>query len=245
MVNLIIILNVRVKRVADTRIKSDNNLERKGQAGGRHQNKPIIGTTHYVESFFCFGGEMSRKSEFKTMDSRELKRIEKSIPLLHRVSTYFNDFFVGKRVIYCTQNNKITVHFSKSNFMHLCGINYTKGTEKFFDDCLDDHLDIDSIHVKKDGTTMQKLQILSSIFELTSSHVRLTGPGTFLLLRFDNALRTNKQILALTLKSTDRKIVPQSLLDLKKMNSFPIGEVVTKIYAIPYGSCEEIVYYTK
>lgn len=40
MVNLILILDVRAKRVADTKIKTDINLGHKGQAGGSHQNKP-------------------------------------------------------------------------------------------------------------------------------------------------------------------------------------------------------------
>ena len=39
MVNLILNLNIRVKRVADTK-KSEIKLEYKGQVGGRHQNKP-------------------------------------------------------------------------------------------------------------------------------------------------------------------------------------------------------------
>ena len=39
MVNLILNLNIRVKRVADTK-KSEIKLEHKGQVGGRHQNKP-------------------------------------------------------------------------------------------------------------------------------------------------------------------------------------------------------------
>lgn len=40
MVNLILILDTRAKRVADTKTKSDINPGYKGQAGGRHQNKP-------------------------------------------------------------------------------------------------------------------------------------------------------------------------------------------------------------
>ena len=39
MVNLILNLNIRVKRVEDTK-KSEIKLEHKGQVGGRHQNKP-------------------------------------------------------------------------------------------------------------------------------------------------------------------------------------------------------------
>lgn len=56
MVNLIVILDIRAKRVADTKTKSDINLGHKGQAGGRHQNKPTKKMTHKCESSFCFGG---------------------------------------------------------------------------------------------------------------------------------------------------------------------------------------------
>ena len=78
---------------------------------------------------------------------------------------------------------------------------------------MDKKLDVSSLLVKKDGTTFQRLAILNSVTELTSSHVRLTGSGRYLYLEFDYALRTKKQILALTLKDTSKKIVPQSLLD--------------------------------
>ena len=55
-------------------------------------------------------------------------------------------------------------------------------------------------------------------------HVHLTGSGRYLYLEFDYALRTRKQILALTLKETSKKIVPQSLLDLKRKTVFPKGQ---------------------
>lgn len=50
MVNLILILDIRAKRVADTKTKSDINLEHKGQAGGRHQNKPTDETSDGSDS---------------------------------------------------------------------------------------------------------------------------------------------------------------------------------------------------
>ena len=129
--------------------------------------------------------------------------------------------------------------------MHLCGLSYSKGTEKFFLDCLDNQLDLASLQIKGDGTTMQKLQMISAVTELTSPHVRLTGSGKYLYLAFDYALRTNKQILALTLKNAQKKIVPQSLLDLKKMKNFAKGEEVTRIYALHYISNEKTIYYDK
>ena len=129
--------------------------------------------------------------------------------------------------------------------MHLCGLYYSRGTKNFFLDCLDKKLDVSSLLVKKDGTTFQKLAILNSVTELTSPHVRLTGSGRYLYLEFDYALRTKKQILALTLKDTSKKIVPQSLLDLKKKRDFPKGEAVIKIYAVDFYSRKEWIYYTE
>ena len=54
MVNLILNLNIRVKRVADTK-KSEIKLEHKGQVGGRHQNKPTRERPKVLGRFF--GGE--------------------------------------------------------------------------------------------------------------------------------------------------------------------------------------------
>ena len=51
MVNLILNLNIRVKRVADTK-KSEIKLEYKGQVGGRHQNKPTRERPKVLGRFF-------------------------------------------------------------------------------------------------------------------------------------------------------------------------------------------------
>ena len=52
----------------------------------------------------------------------------------------------------------------------------------------------------------KKLQVLGSIEELLGKHVHLTGSGRYLYLEFDYALRTRKQILALTLKRHQGKL---------------------------------------
>ena len=177
---------------------------------------------------------MKKEAQFRTINTLENNRIVCIIPSLYKIAKYFKDNFFGKKVVYCTRNQKVSVYFSESNFMHLCGLYYSRGTKNFFLDCLDKKLDVSSLLVKKDGTTFQKLAILNSVTELTSSHVRLTGSGRYLYLEFDYALRTKKQILALTLKDTSKKIVPQSLLDLKKKRDFPKGEAVIKIYAVDF-----------
>ena len=183
--------------------------------------------------------------QFRTINTLENNRIVCIIPSLYKIAKYFKDNFFGKKVVYCTRNQKVSVYFSESNFMHLCGLYYSRGAKNFFLDCLDKKLDVSSLLVKKDGTTFQKLAILNSVTELTSSHVRLTGSGRYLYLEFDYALRTKKQILALTLKDTSKKIVPQSLLDLKKKRDFPKGEAVIKIYAVDFYTGKEWIYYTE
>ena len=188
---------------------------------------------------------MKKEEQFRTINTLENNRIVYIIPSLYKIAKYFKDNFFGKKVVYCTRNQKVSVYFSESNFMHLCGLYYSRGAKNFFLDCLDKKLDVSSLLVKKDGTTFQKLAILNSVTELTSSHVRLTGSGRYLYLEFDYALRTKKQILALTLKDTSKKIVPQSLLDLKKKRDFPKGEAVIKIYAVDFYTGKEWIYYTE
>lgn len=166
---------------------------------------------------------MKKEEQYRRINTLEYNKIVQSIPLL----------------------NKIAVYFSESNFMHLCGLYYSRGAKNFFLDCLDNKLKVSSVLVKKDGTTFQKLAILNSITELTSPHVRLTGSGRYLYLEFDYALRTRKQILALTLIDTSKKIVPQSLLNLKKTREFPKGESVIKIYAVDFYNGKELIYYTQ
>ena len=188
---------------------------------------------------------MKKEEQFRTINTLEYNRIVHSIPSLYKIAKYFKDNFFGKKVVYCTRNQKISVYFSESNFMHLCGLHYSRGAKNFFLDCLDKKLDVSSLLVKIDGTTFQKLAILNSVTELTSPHVRLTGSGRYLYLEFDYALRTKKQILALTLKDTSKKIVPQSLLDLKKKRDFPKGEDIIKIYAVDFYTGKEWIYYTE
>ena len=188
---------------------------------------------------------MKKEEQYRRINTLEYNKIVQSIQLLNKIANYFKDYFFGKKVVYCTSNQKIAVYFSESNFMHLCGLYYSRGAKNFFLDCLDNKLKVSSVLVKKDGTTFQKLAILNSITELTSPHVRLTGSGRYLYLEFDYALRTRKQILALTLIDTSKKIVPQSLLNLKKTREFPKGESVIKIYAVDFYNGKELIYYSQ
>lgn len=174
---------------------------------------------------------MIQKSRYRIPNQKEFRRLEQSVNLIYQTADYFQEYFVGRKMVYSTQKNEVELYFSQTNYMHLCGLYYSEGAEKFFIDCLDKKVNLKSLLIKKDGTTMQKLQVLPSIKELTSPYVWLTGSGKYLRLEFDYSLRTRKQILALTLKDTQSKIVPQSLLNLKSKEVFPKGEPVTCIYS--------------
>ena len=114
--------------------------------------------------------------------------------------------------------------------MHLCGIKYEKGAASFFTDALNKNIDENSIYIKKDGTTFQKLQVLPQFKELIGKNVRVTRGYKYLLLSFDYALRTNKEILALTLiDRINSDVIPQSLLNLHSMKKFKKKKKVIKI----------------
>lgn len=169
-----------------------------------------------VSHLFLFGGMMMKRlNEYKRPSSNEIIVLRRYFEKIFEASIFFNRYFKNKVVYYATDNDMIAIYFSTTNFMHLCGIGYCKGPASFFDDCLLRHLVVDDILIKRDGTTFQKLQVLSSIQELIGPRVQLTQSGRYLYLQFDYVLRTKKQILALTLKDTHFKVVPQSLLDLK------------------------------
>lgn len=174
---------------------------------------------------------MRKNNQFKQMSFSEQAQIKRYLSVIQIAAQFLADYFIGQKVVYCTANKEVTIAFSKANFMHLCGLYYKKGAHSFYDDSLNRHLRLELIQIKKDGTTFQKLQVLHSIKDLISPFVLLTERGHFLYLNFDYALRTRKQILALTLIDDKAILVPQSLLNLKRQKSFPKGEAVCRIYA--------------
>ena len=148
---------------------------------------------------------------------------------IYDAAEYYQLKFVGKAISYYSNNRCIVIRATKHNFMHLCGIKYSRGPKRFFDDALNRSLSVANILIKADGTTFQKLEVVDMLKELMSKNIRITGRGHFLYLCYDSALRTNKKLLALTLINGKQAFIPQSLLNLHYSKSFPIGEKVTKI----------------
>lgn len=171
-------------------------------------------------------------NKYKKPNPKELKALHEFVVCLHEAATFFKDHFVGKIMCYETSVKKVEVQFISTNFMHLCGINYERGAKRFFEDCLDDRILINSIRVKCDGTTIQKLKVLRNISELIGNNLRVTDSGDGLKISFDYAIRTRKQIFALALVNKRTRVIPISLLNLKSRNFFPSGDLVESIYSV-------------
>lgn len=173
-----------------------------------------------------------KESQYKKPSYKEFNELKAFSKMLTSTAEYLKAHFVGKQLYFCTQKDTVMLVFKSSNYMHLCGVNYEKGANSFFSDCLNETIDISMIHVKKDGTTFQKLRVLSAIPLLLRVNTSLVKKGKYLYLEFDFAIRTRQQIVALTLNRTSGYYYPESLLNLKGMKKFASGERVECVYAV-------------
>ncbi|EAE1273805.1 hypothetical protein Y229_14775 [Listeria monocytogenes] len=103
-------------------------------------------------------------------------------------------------------------------------------------------LNTNLVQLKSDGTSKQKLDALKMIEELINPHVRVCETGRYLHLSFDRAVRSNKNLIALTFTSDQSRFIPNSLLNLKssKQTGFPISYEVIHIFKIPNNLKEKV-----
>lgn len=99
---------------------------------------------------------------------------------IYEVAEFYKKYSLIKKLLFIQKIQllqTITVIASASNFMHLCGLLYSRGSKNFFKDVIDRKVDLSKILVKTDGTTFQKLKVLNSFPELISNNSRLTKRG--------------------------------------------------------------------
>lgn len=164
------------------------------------------------------------------MSTKETDQIKKYLKAIYTAAAILQDNFVDKKVVYVGEQSTVAIIFSATNFMHLCGIDYRRGTHLFFQDALDKKLSLQDINIKSDGTTFQKLQVVGSIDLLLNRNISIVGRGVYSSLKYDSAIRTRRKILALSLKQNGLSYVPISLLNLssKEIGS---GQKVTCIFS--------------
>ncbi|MBC2137438.1 hypothetical protein HCA93_14125 [Listeria innocua] len=160
------------------------------------------------------------------------------IEILKNGQQFFKQYFINHKVVYLYIKDGQLKHFvvsmSKANFMHLCGVSYKHGPKSFYDGLKRNQLKLNLITFKEDGTSRQKISALSMIEELINTNVRVCEQGRYLHLSFDRALRSNKNLVALTLISKQAQFLPNSLLNLKssKPIGFPISYEVVHVFKV-------------
>lgn len=129
--------------MADTRTKSDSNLGRKGQAvADTRINRLTRWLTDSVNHLFC-EENMANSRDYRNPNYTEKIKLQRFFTQLQIAASFFKEHFVGKIMYYETEIESVELHFSPTNFMHLCGVDYRKGAGSFFDDCLNRHVIID------------------------------------------------------------------------------------------------------
>jgi hypothetical protein len=155
-----------------------------------------------------------KKKEYKKMSDKEKNQMIRHLNAIYHAANTLHDNFIDKKLSYVCETSTITIVFSATNFMHLCGIEYHRGTASFFRDSLDKKLSLPHIKIKNDGTTFQKLQVVRCIEMLLDKNISIVGSGVYSYLKYDAAIRTRKKIVALSLKQEASTYVPISLLNL-------------------------------
>lgn len=177
--------------------------------------------------------------KYKNLKPKDVGNMKKYFSILQETAIYLKENLIGKTTYILTKNTYIQLHFMESNFMHLCGISYNGGSNKFFRACLEGKLEINNIKVKNDGTSFQKLRVVNQIEEIFSKPSQLTSGSVCLKLKFDASIKTKKQIASITMVNTGENYAPQSLLELKSIQDFPKGENVIFIYTIDMNSANK------
>lgn len=170
------------------------------------------------------------RAKYKKLTNKEKTKFLKYLSAIKIAGKAYQNIFLGKKLrFYISPQEYIELIAEKSNFMHLCGVKYVSGSSNFYKDVLENKLDVNKILLKTDGTTFQKLQVIANLKDLVGQHVQLVEHQHFLYLEFDYALKTNKQILALTLINKNYINRPQSILNLKNTNKRLKGKNIIKI----------------
>lgn len=151
-----------------------------------------------------------------------------------------NEFFDRQLVfqyLKMGQNYSFSLHFAPRNFAHLCGVKYTTGANNFVNDLMAHRLK--QTNVIFDETPKQvlaKAEVITGLPNLLRPGVRVSEHGSFLKLHFDKAIRTNRNILALTLiNAGNTYLIPNSLINLRMskedanafMHNYPVKHIYT------------------
>ena len=176
--------------------------------------------------------------------------------ILRGFSSY--EQIVNKEIHYIYKKNdkyhEIILKAKKNGFMHLCGLNYRDPkTNKvvqpshFYSLVKSKKISPSHLVEKKDGTTILKLKVIENLKDLLTANIGIIdNQVTFSNLNFDKAIRSRKQIFALTLTEEKKGTgiyVPVSLLNLKTDKSNSVKTIYEVHCIFSKSRNEEDFYY--
>jgi len=165
---------------------------------------------------------MAKKVATHQITEKECRQFKSRLASIRIAQDFILSNLVGQTRFYFYQDgsavNWLEVRFQKNNFMHLCGVTYLGGPHRFWEDLLNQRLSFESIRLKNDGYSLQKLQIISEVSQLNSPDLMITGRQIFLNLKYDHLIRTKKAIMAIALTQFDDYYKPISLLNLQNQS---------------------------
>ena len=96
------------------------------------------------------------KDGYKRMSVKDHTNILRKMNAIYNAANFLQENFVGKKVTYVGEESTVSVIFSHTNFMHLCGIDYRRGSALFFQDALVEKIDLQDVKIKIDSTVFCK-----------------------------------------------------------------------------------------
>lgn len=100
---------------------------------------------------------------FKNANLKEIGQLRRYMSIIYDNADFYSKHFVNKTIIYTTKNKKIELTARRDNFMHLCGVTYIDGPRKFFNDALDQKIQIKKNTYKKRWVYLSKITNYESI----------------------------------------------------------------------------------
>ncbi|MDT7039538.1 PBECR4 domain-containing protein [Lactiplantibacillus pentosus] len=190
---------------------------------------------------------MKHPQEYRRATPQDLKRIRLKMNDLQMAFNYVEtELCDHKRYYFYQDSGKVAVmqlNVKRENFMHLCGFNYRSGgAKRFWHDLKRNHLVMENLLVKVDGTTFQKLQIINLLPELSKLNLKITGAGKYLNLQYDHSIRTKRELMAIAFQFDTDGYIPLSLLNLNdtKFRNNELHVVLAIVDCFENGRLQEI-----
>lgn len=166
---------------------------------------------------------MAKKDEYIKFSEKKDSIIKNQMNNACIGYTYLKEHVFNYTYTFFYEDNKeikkYILNINNNDFAHLCGIEYKNGNKNLGKDLVKKRVNWDKIWIKKDGTTLLKLNVIKSINLLFTIDTKIESGGKGLDLVYDKLIRTNRKILGIGCKQLNKEnLIPLSLLNLSTSN---------------------------